>query len=166
MLAVKEGWIPRLLAVWLGSPTELSKVIVRSLVEEKVVRSCQGWFSGGVLTSTVRCQSDRQRFVLLHVFQIGEKRELVGCHLHSYGGKTRWVNDRAQRFGVQREYWRTEDRTLRNPSSEKSMNQIIAKLPSKWGHWGRMRAVITTKPQSTVSQFIRGICHEHKKSSP
>ena len=58
----RESWLssvtPRFLAVWVGANTELSMVIVRSWVGEP--------FHGGVRTSTERCQSDRQRFVLLH----------------------------------------------------------------------------------------------------
>ena len=50
--------------------------------------SFRGSFSGGAQTSTERCQSDKQRFVLLPVFQIGEKRGLVGYHQHSYGRKS------------------------------------------------------------------------------
>ena len=74
MVAVRESWLssvtPRLLAVWVGANTELSKVIVSSWVGErfpgrKSSSVLSRFISGGVWTSTERCRSDRQRFVLL-----------------------------------------------------------------------------------------------------
>ena len=119
-LAVRESWLlsvtPRFLTVWVGATTELSMVIIRWLVGEPF----PGRKSSLVLSRLIFrwCQSDRQRFFLLPVFQIGEKRELFGCNLRSCGRKSHVSEWKSQ------ESWYTE-RRVEDPQLGRCHNLLI-----------------------------------------
>ena len=113
MLAVRENWLSSVTQVWGGANTELLMVIVRSWLGEP--------FPGRKSsTSTERCLSDSQTFLLLTVFQTGEKWELVGCHLRSCFRKSHVSEQSRESWCTKREKGRNQDGTLRDPSRKRT----------------------------------------------
>jgi len=89
---------------------------------KKSSQSCQGRCSGGVRTSTERCQSDRllPDSCCYLGFRLG-KREVQLCVIgRAVVGKAMRVNDRAERVGIQREEEGTQDGDLKDPNSERT----------------------------------------------